>query len=122
MLGMVEAAAAALHERPSRRRVPGHDQQHRAGLALPAQLQRGVQQRGADALAPRGGIDHAGQFDGGRAVRVETQEAEQPVAVPPQHVLDVLPGAVAQRVPLQLEPAAVGRYDPAFQVLDGAEC
>jgi len=121
MLAVVETPAALPRECFSPERGPRYDQQNRGVLALPAYLEPGIQKSGTDTTAPCGGIDHAGQLDGRRAVLVDTQKPQQPLAVPPQDVLDVPPGAVTQRVPLQLQPTAIGRDDAAFKIGDGAQ-
>ncbi len=104
---MIERPAATQRQSLTSDRLAWHDQQRLAIAALAAQRHSGIQQGGADAAPASIRGDHARQF--WRVPEpVDPQKAEQPLAVPPQQVLDAVAAAAAQVVPLQLQAAAIG--------------
>jgi hypothetical protein len=104
---VVERPAAAQRQPLASDRLAWHDQQRLPIAALAAQRHGGIQQGGADAAPASVRGDHARQF--WRVPEpVDPQEAEQPLALPPQQVLDTVAAAAAKVVPLQLQAAAIG--------------
>ena len=121
VLGVLEHGATRQRELPPRvRGARGHEQDLLVG-ALAAERQRRIEQRARDALAAGRRIDHAGELHIPPVVRVEPEEAEQPIAAPPQHVIDAVARARAQRPPFELEASAVSRDRARLERRDRVE-
>lgn len=117
---MLKHRPAAQREAFSRRPGPWRHEKHPVIAPLAAQGQRSINQPGRDTASAGGGVDHSGEFHSGYCEPVHAEEAEQPVTVPEQDVLDLVAGAIAQHAPLELEPTAVDRHGPPLQVSESS--
>ena len=112
-------AAAKRQTLPGRGRA-WHDQQHLPAAEPAAHRQGGIQQGGADAAPSSLRRDHASQLERG-AEAVEPEEPKQPVALPPQQVLDAFAAAAAKPSPFELQAAAVHLDHPPLELGDGLQ-